>query len=179
MWIAQRLVSSNRPTRYASAAFYRASMVTLWNHMSNLKSWAIFQMSLWNGNFWMRSLVTLWYQWISWKVMVPGLNCHGWEAASTPGACLPPHKCEVGPLNPSLVDFLHFSSHAHFCCFWVSIHLACLAHWALAKKEPRGLSQLNWGWPSWTCCLAKSLCSLSSKFRMSTLFSLGEFLCHF
>uniref|UniRef100_M4EST2 Uncharacterized protein n=1 Tax=Brassica campestris TaxID=3711 RepID=M4EST2_BRACM len=37
-WIAQRLVSSNRPTKYASAASWSAATALLWNRRSVLKS---------------------------------------------------------------------------------------------------------------------------------------------
>jgi hypothetical protein len=40
-WIAQRLVSSNRPTKYASLASCNAITAELWNLRSVLKSWAI------------------------------------------------------------------------------------------------------------------------------------------
>nr|DAD22016.1 TPA_asm: hypothetical protein HUJ06_023479 [Nelumbo nucifera] len=40
-WIAQRFVSSKRPTRYASAASCNARTAWLWKRRSVLKSWAI------------------------------------------------------------------------------------------------------------------------------------------
>lgn len=40
-WIAHKLVSSKRPTRYASEASWRARTAWLWKRRSVLKSWAI------------------------------------------------------------------------------------------------------------------------------------------
>ena len=40
-WIAHRLVSSKRPTRYASAASWRAKTADDWKRRSPLKSAAI------------------------------------------------------------------------------------------------------------------------------------------
>ncbi|CAI0412737.1 unnamed protein product [Linum tenue] len=73
-WIAQRLVSSNNPTKYASAASWRAETALLWNLRSVLKSWAISLTSLWNGSFRINSSVLFWYLRISLSATVPGLN---------------------------------------------------------------------------------------------------------
>lgn len=59
--IAQRLVSSKRPTRYASAASCSARTAWLWNLRSVLKSCAISLTSLWNGSFLIKSSVLFWY----------------------------------------------------------------------------------------------------------------------
>ena len=77
MWMAQRLVSSNKPMRCASVASCRAPIMIPWNHMSDHNPWAISQTSLWKGSLWLRSLVILWYLWISLSATVPGLNWCG------------------------------------------------------------------------------------------------------
>lgn len=64
-WIAQRFVSSNKPTRYASAASWSASTAWLWNLKSVLKSWAISRTNRWNGSLRIRSSVLFWYFLIS------------------------------------------------------------------------------------------------------------------
>ena len=56
-WIAHRLVSSNKPTRYASAAYWRASTALLWNLTSCLNSVAIYLTSLMKGSFLIRRSV--------------------------------------------------------------------------------------------------------------------------
>ena len=71
-WIAQRLVSSNNPTRYASAASCSAIIADDWNLKSVLKSWAISLTSRWKGNFLIRSSVDFWYLLISRNATVPG-----------------------------------------------------------------------------------------------------------
>ena len=89
VWIVHRLVSSNRPTRYASAASCRAPMVIPWNCMSNLKPWAISWTNLWKGSLWMRSLVIFWNLQIFMSTTVSGLNWHGCRVASVlDHACL-------------------------------------------------------------------------------------------
>ena len=50
-WMAHRLVSSKRPTRYASAASCSAATADDWNLKSVLKSWAISLTSLWRAAF--------------------------------------------------------------------------------------------------------------------------------
>uniref|UniRef100_A0A8R7QW43 Secreted protein n=1 Tax=Triticum urartu TaxID=4572 RepID=A0A8R7QW43_TRIUA len=72
-WMAQRLVSSKRPTRYASAASWSASTAWLWNRRSVLKSWAISRTRRWNGSLRMSSSVLFWYLRISRSATVPGL----------------------------------------------------------------------------------------------------------
>ena len=49
-WIAHKLVSSNRPTRYASEASCNARIAVLWKRKSVLKSWAISRTRRWKGN---------------------------------------------------------------------------------------------------------------------------------
>lgn len=59
-WMAHRLVSSNRPTRYASLASCSAITAELWKRRSVLKSWAISRTSRWNGSLRMSSSVDFW-----------------------------------------------------------------------------------------------------------------------
>ena len=108
-WMVHRLVSSNKPTRYASVASCRVPMVIPWNCMSDLKSWAIFQTSCLKGSLLMRSSVIFWYLQISLSAMVPGLNWNGWKLALVLGMCLPPcegdfYPCVIllGPAAPSV-----------------------------------------------------------------------------
>ena len=56
-WMAQRLVSSNNPTRYASAASKSANSAEDWNRISCATSIATSLTNLWNGSFLMRNLV--------------------------------------------------------------------------------------------------------------------------
>ncbi|PKI77409.1 hypothetical protein CRG98_002182 [Punica granatum] len=85
-WIAHRLVSSNSPTRYASAASWSASTAWLWNLRSVLKSCAISRTSLWNGSFLMSSSVLFWYFLISRSATVPGLYLWGFFTPPVVGA---------------------------------------------------------------------------------------------
>ena len=71
-WIAQRFVSSKRPTRYASDASWRAAIADDWKRRSPLKPEAISLTSLWNGSFLMRRSVLFWYFLISRSATVPG-----------------------------------------------------------------------------------------------------------
>merc|ERR1719361_579959 len=71
-WMAQRLVSSKRLTRYASLASWRARMALDWKRRSFLKSWAISRTRRWNGSLRMRSSVDFWYLRISRSATVPG-----------------------------------------------------------------------------------------------------------
>ena len=75
--MAHRLVSSNSPTRYASAASCSASTAELWNLRSVLYSWAISLTSLWKGSFLTNSSVLFWYFLISRRATVPGLKRWG------------------------------------------------------------------------------------------------------
>ena len=60
-WMAARLVSSNRPTRYASAASCSASTAEDWKRRSVLKSWAISLTRRWKGSLRISSSVDFWY----------------------------------------------------------------------------------------------------------------------
>ena len=106
-WMAQRLVSSKRPTRYASAASWRAATALLWNLRSVLKSWAISLTSLWNGSFLIKSSVLFWYFLISLSATVPGLNLWGFFTPPVAGADFRAAlvaSCFLGAFPP--VDFL-------------------------------------------------------------------------
>merc|ERR1711905_97231 len=87
-WMAQRLVSSKRPTRYASLASCRAITAELWNLRSVLKSWAISLTRRWKGSLRMRSSVDFWYLLISLRATVPGLYLWGFLTPPVAGADL-------------------------------------------------------------------------------------------
>uniref|UniRef100_A0A3P8V1K4 Histone H4 n=1 Tax=Cynoglossus semilaevis TaxID=244447 RepID=A0A3P8V1K4_CYNSE len=57
VYALKRLVSSNRPTRYASLASWRAMTAELWKRRSVLKSWAISLTRRWKGSLRMSSSV--------------------------------------------------------------------------------------------------------------------------
>ena len=59
-WMAQRLVSSNRPTRYDSEASCRAITADDSKRRSVLKSWAISRTRRWKGSLRIRSSVDFW-----------------------------------------------------------------------------------------------------------------------
>jgi len=59
-WMAHRLVSSKRETRYASTDSWRAPMADDWNRRSDLKSWAISRTNRWKGSFRIKSSVDFW-----------------------------------------------------------------------------------------------------------------------
>jgi len=85
-WIAHKLVSSKRPTRYASDASWRARMAVDWNRRSVLKSCAISLTNLWNGSFRMSKSVLFWYFLISRRATVPGLYLCGFFTPPLVGA---------------------------------------------------------------------------------------------
>ncbi|KAK3022612.1 hypothetical protein RJ639_045763 [Escallonia herrerae] len=106
-WMAHRLVSSKRPTRYASAASCSAATAELWNRRSVLKSWAISLTSLWKGSFLINSSVLFWYFRISLSATVPGLNLCGFLTPPVAGAdflAALVASCFLGAFPP--VDFL-------------------------------------------------------------------------
>ena len=71
--MVQRLVSSMRPTTYASAASCRHIMVLPWKCRSVLPMWrAISRTSCEKGSFLIRSLVLFWNHQISQRATVPG-----------------------------------------------------------------------------------------------------------
>lgn len=49
-WIAHKLVSSNRPTNYASLTSYSAASALIWNLKFVLMSCVIYLISLWNDS---------------------------------------------------------------------------------------------------------------------------------
>ena len=72
-WMAQRFMSSMRPTIYASAASCRHKIVHPWKCMLYLPTcMAISQTSHKNGSFQIRSSVFFWNHHISWRATVPG-----------------------------------------------------------------------------------------------------------
>merc|ERR1711905_30906 len=102
-WMAQRLVSSKRPTRYASLASCRAITAELWNLRSVLKSWAISLTRRWKGSLRMRSSVDFWYLLISRRATVPGLYLWGFLTPPVAGADLRAAlvaSCFLGALPP-------------------------------------------------------------------------------
>ena len=71
--IAHKLVSSRRPTKYASAASCRVRMVCTWKCMSYLPtSRAISWTKCEKGSLHIRRFVLFWKQWISCRATVPG-----------------------------------------------------------------------------------------------------------
>ncbi|CAA6675081.1 unnamed protein product [Spirodela intermedia] len=95
-WIAQRFVSSKSPTRYASAASWRADTA----------SCAISLTRRWNGSFRISSSVLFWYLRISLRATVPGLKRWGFFTPPVAGADLRAAlvaSCFLGALPP--VDF--------------------------------------------------------------------------
>ena len=60
-WMAHKLVSSKRPTRYASDASWSANTAVLWKRKSVLKSCAISRTRRWNGSLRIKSSVDFWY----------------------------------------------------------------------------------------------------------------------
>ncbi|BAS96270.1 Os06g0159700, partial [Oryza sativa Japonica Group] len=87
-WMAHRLVSSNSPTRYASAASCSAATAELWKRRSVLKSWAISRTRRWKGSLRMSSSVLFWYLRISRSATVPGLKRCGFFTPPVAGADL-------------------------------------------------------------------------------------------
>ena len=104
-WIAHKLVSSNKPTKYASDASCNAKTAEDWNRKSVLKSWAISLTNLWNGNFLMSNSVDFWYLRISLNATVPGRYLCGFLTPPVAGADLRAAlvaSCFLGALPPVL-----------------------------------------------------------------------------
>ena len=80
--MAHKLVSSNKPMRYASAASYSARIAPLAKFSLPLKSWAISRTSLSKGSLLINSSVDFWYWWISRRATVPGLYQYGFLDAA-------------------------------------------------------------------------------------------------
>ncbi|CAL6376959.1 unnamed protein product [Bathycoccus prasinos] len=102
-WIAHKLVSSNKPTKYASDASCNAKTAEDWNRKSVLKSWAISLTNLWNGNFLMSNSVDFWYLRISLNATVPGRYLCGFLTPPVAGADLRAAlvaSCFLGALPP-------------------------------------------------------------------------------
>ena len=108
-WIAHKLVSSNKPTKYASDASCNAKTAEDWNRKSVLKSWAISLTKRWNGNFRMSNSVDFWYLRISLNATVPGRYLCGFLTPPVAGADLRAAfvaSCFLGALPPVLVIHL-------------------------------------------------------------------------
>ena len=77
-WIAQRFVSSKKPTIYASTASCNASraLVCILKLSPNI-SFMTWWTSLWNGAFLIKSSVDFWYLRISLSAASPGLSLKG------------------------------------------------------------------------------------------------------
>ncbi|XBH97546.1 hypothetical protein VPH35_127201 [Triticum aestivum] len=102
-WMAQRLVSSKRPTRYASAASWSAETAEDWKRRSVLKSWAISRTRRWKGSLRMSSSVLFWYLRISRRATVPGRKRCGFLTPPVAGADLRAAlvaSCFLGALPP-------------------------------------------------------------------------------
>jgi len=102
-WMAQRLVSSKRPTRYDSADSWRARTAEPWKRRSVLKSWAISRTNLWKGSLRINSSVDFWYLLISRRATVPGLYLCGFLTPPVAGADLRAAlvaNCFLGALPP-------------------------------------------------------------------------------
>ena len=87
-WIAHKLVSSKRPTKYASDASCNARIAEPWNLKSVLKSCAISRTNLWNGSLRINKSVDFWYLRISRKATVPGRYLCGFLTPPVAGADL-------------------------------------------------------------------------------------------
>ena len=105
-WIAHKLVSSNKPTKYASDASCNAKTAEDWNRKSVLKSCAISLTKRWNGNFRMSNSVDFWYFRISLNATVPGRYLCGFLTPPVAGADLRAAfvaSCFLGALPPVIV----------------------------------------------------------------------------
>eukprot|EP00223_Ostreococcus_mediterraneus_P005934 CAMPEP_0179696502 /NCGR_PEP_ID=MMETSP0936-20121108/6901_1 /TAXON_ID=548131 ORGANISM="Ostreococcus mediterraneus, Strain clade-D-RCC2573" /NCGR_SAMPLE_ID=MMETSP0936 /ASSEMBLY_ACC=CAM_ASM_000574 /LENGTH=98 /DNA_ID=CAMNT_0021569455 /DNA_START=127 /DNA_END=420 /DNA_ORIENTATION=+ len=87
-WMAHKLVSSNKPTKYASDASWSANTAEDWNRKSVLKSWAISRTKRWNGSLRIKSSVDFWYLRISRSATVPGRYLCGFLTPPVAGADL-------------------------------------------------------------------------------------------
>lgn len=85
-WIAHKLVSSKRPTRYASLASWSARTAVDWNRKSVLKSCAISRTRRWKGALRMSKSVLFWYLRISRSATVPGRYLWGFFTPPAVGA---------------------------------------------------------------------------------------------
>merc|ERR1711955_133620 len=104
--MAQRLVSSRSPTRYASLASWRAITAELWNRRSVLKSCAISRTKRWKGSLRSSNSVDFWYLRISRNATVPGLYLCGFFTPPVAGALFRAAlvaSCFLGAFPP--VDF--------------------------------------------------------------------------
>ena len=82
VWMVHKLVSSNKPMRYASAASCSAKIAPLAKFNLPLKSWAISCTSLWKGSLLISSSIDFWNRRISRRATVPGLYRCGFLGAA-------------------------------------------------------------------------------------------------
>jgi len=132
-WIAHKLVSSNKPTKYASDASCNAKTAEDWNLKSVLKSCAISLTKRWNGNFLMSNSVDFWYFRISLNATVPGRYLCGFLTPPVAGADLRAAfvaSCFLGALPPVLVN------KNKIYMMWVLLHLMWTLEW-FEKRERR------------------------------------------
>ena len=119
-WMAQRLVSSKRPTMQDSAASWSARTAELWKRRSFLNSEAISRTSLQKGSLRMRSSVDFWKRLISRRATVPGRKRWGFltpPAATTFfEACLWA-MCFLGALPPVFLRAVCFVRAIIKVCF--------------------------------------------------------------
>ena len=87
-WIAHKLVSSKRPTRYASDASWSARTAEDWNRKSVLKSCAISRTRRWNGELADQEFRGLLVRRISRSATVPGRYLCGFLTPPVAGADL-------------------------------------------------------------------------------------------
>jgi len=85
-WMAHKFVSSNKPTKYASLASWRARTAVDWKRRSVLKSCAISRTRRWNGAFLINRSVLFWYFRISRRATVPGRYLWGFFTPPAVGA---------------------------------------------------------------------------------------------
>eukprot|EP01025_Chloroclados_australasicus_P045180 TRINITY_DN492_c1_g1_i2.p5 TRINITY_DN492_c1_g1~~TRINITY_DN492_c1_g1_i2.p5 ORF type:complete len:144 (+),score=5.76 TRINITY_DN492_c1_g1_i2:302-733(+) len=86
--IAHKFVSSNNPTKQASAASQSANTALDWKRKSVLQSWAISLTNLQNGSFLISNSVDFQYFLISRRATVPGLYLCGFLTPPVVGADL-------------------------------------------------------------------------------------------
>jgi len=125
-WIAHKLVSSKRPTKYASLASWRAATAELWNLKSVLKSWAISRTKRWKGSLRIKSSVDFWYLLISRRATVPGRYLCGFLTPPVAGALLRAAlvaSCLRGALPPVDLRAVCFVRAIRGCCLWFGFGL--------------------------------------------------------
>ena len=112
--MAHKLVSSNRPTRYASAASCSTKIAPLAKFNLPLKSWAISRTSRWKGSLLIKSSVDFWNRRISRRATVPGLYRCGFLGAA--GCPTPLFRGGLVRPGSSLWAFSHVVSEGASTC---------------------------------------------------------------